>query len=180
MEQSHLYREEIKQLSLSAKKAGFAEMVDSKGLRAQIRRSEREIQDVKRSMISVESDRIIQKRGNDVVAGVLENLDKHFQAIEARKLDLISRLKNAAKMKRWTNWVTDFGARINELKSMEDQAKKGFLEGVVSTISAKTVGENHYECTVHFRLPYAEKGKDSITVPLVFTAVKRRRRRKQN
>jgi hypothetical protein len=176
MEQSHLYREEIKQISLNAKKADSAVTTDSKGLRAQIRRSEREIQDVKRSMIKVESDRIIQKRGNDVVAGVLENLDKHLQAIEARKLDLLSRLKNAAKMKRWTNWVTDFGARINELKSMEDEAKKGFLEGVVSTISAKTVGQNRYECTVHFRLPYAEEGKDSMTVPLVFKAVTRRRR----
>ena len=176
MEQSHLYQEEIKQLSLNAKKAGFAEMVDSKSLRAQIRRSEREIQDVKRSIISVESDRIIQKRGNDVVAGVLENLDKHLQAIEARKLDLLSRLKNAAKMKRWTNWVADFGARITELKTMEDEAKKEFLEGVVSTITAKTVGENHSECPVHFRLTYADEGRDSATVPLVFTAVKRRRR----
>ncbi|MEI8088255.1 MAG: hypothetical protein WCG63_01530 [Opitutaceae bacterium] len=152
-------------------------MVDSKGLRAQIRRSEREIREVKRSMISVESDRIIQKRGNDVVAGVLENLDKHLQSIEARKFDLLSRLKNAAKMKRWNNWVTDFGAKIQELKTMEDEAKKEFLEGVVSTISAKTVGENHYECTVHFRLPYAEEGRNSINVPLVFTAVKRRRKR---
>jgi len=130
-------------------------------------------------MIKVESDRIIQKRGNDVVAGVLENLDQHLQAIEARKLDLLSRLKNAAKLKRWTNWVTDFGARIAELKMMKEEAKKEFLEGVVSTITAKTVGENHYECTVHFRLPYAEEGRDNITVPLVFTAIKRRRR-KQN
>ena len=176
MEKSHLYREEIKRMSLNAKKAGFAEMVDSKSLRAQIRRSEREIQDVKRSMIKVESDRIIQKRGNDVVAGVLENLDKHLQAIEARKLDLLSRLKNAAKMKRWTNWVTDFGARITELKTMKEEAKKEFLEGVVSTITAKTVGENRYECTVHFRLPYADEGRDSATVPLVFKAVTRRRR----
>ena len=77
-------------------------------------------------------------------------------------------------MKRWTNWVAAFGARIAELKTMKEEAKKEFLEGVVSTITAKTVGENHYECTVHFRLPYAEKGKDSITVPLVFTPVKRR------
>jgi hypothetical protein len=127
-------------------------------------------------MIKVESDRIIQKRGNDVVAGVLENLDKHLQAIEACKLDLLSRLKNAAKMKRWTNWVTDFGARITELKSMKDEAKKEFLEGVVSTITAKTVGENRYECTVHFRLPYADEGRDNITVRLVFKAVTRRRR----
>lgn len=176
MEQSHLYREEIKQLSLNAKKAGFAEMVDSKGLRAQIRRSEREIREVKRSMISVESDRIIQKRGNDVVAGVLENLDKHLQSIEARKLDLLSRLKNAAKLKRWTNWVTDFGARITELKSMKEETKKKFLEGVVSTITAKTVGENRYECTVHFRRSYADEGRNNITVPLVFTAIKRRRK----
>jgi hypothetical protein len=57
---------------------------------------------------------------------------------------------------------------------MEDEAKKGFLEGVVRTITAKTVGENHYECTVHFRLPYADEGRNNITVPLVFTAVKRR------
>lgn len=96
-------------------------------------------------------------------------------------------------MKRWTNWVTDFGARISELKTMKDEAKKEFLEGVVSTIAAKTAGENRYECTVHFRLPYVEdllveatgaavkfrvkKGKDRITVPLVFTAVKRQRRK---
>ena len=96
-------------------------------------------------------------------------------------------------MKRWTNWVTDFGARISELKTMKEEAKKEFLEGVVSTIAAKTVGENRYECTVHFRLPYVEnslveatgaavkfrvkKGKDRITVPLVFTAVKRQRRK---
>jgi len=33
---------------------------------------------------------------------------------------------------------------------------------VVSTITAKTVGENRYECAVHFRLPYADKaGKTS-------------------
>ncbi len=96
-------------------------------------------------------------------------------------------------MKRWTNWVTDFGARISELKTMKEEAKKEFLEGVVSTIAAKTVGENRYECTVHFRLPYVEnslveatgaavkfrvkKGKDRITVPLVFAPVKRRRRK---
>ena len=178
MEQSQLYREEIKRISLNAKKADSAETIDSKSLRAQIRRSEREIQDVKRSMIAVESDRIIQKRGADVVDGVLRNLDEHLQSIEARKLDLLSRLKNAAKLKRWTNWVTDFGARIAELKTMQDEAKKEFLEGVVSTISAKTVGQNRYECTVHFRLPYAEEGRNNITVPLVFTARKRRRRKR--
>lgn len=76
---------------------------------------------------------------------------------------------------------------------MKDEAKKEFLEGVDSTITAKTVEENHYDCTVHFRLPYVEdslveatgaavkfrvkKGKDRITVPLVFTAVKRQRRK---
>ena len=82
-------------------------------------------------------------------------------------------------MQLWTNWVAAFGARITELKTMKDEAKKEFLEGVVSTISAKTVGQNRYECTVHFRLPYAEEGRNNITVPLVFTALKRRRR-KQN
>ena len=82
-------------------------------------------------------------------------------------------------MQLWTNWVAAFGVRITELKTMRDEAKKEFLEGVVSTITAKTVGENRYECTVHFRLPYADKGRENITVPLVFTAVKRRRR-KQN
>jgi hypothetical protein len=97
-------------------------------------------------------------------------------------------------MKRWTNWVTAFGARIAELKTMKEEAKKEFLEGVVSTITAKTVEENRFECTVHFRLPYVEnslveatdaavkfrvkKGKDRITVPLVFTPVKRRRRKR--
>ena len=110
------------------------------------------------------------------MVGVLENLDQHLQAIEARKLDLLSRLKNAAKMKRWTNWVTDFGARITELKTMKVEAKKEFLEGVVSTITAKTVGENRYECTVHFRLSYADEGRDSMTVQLVFKAVTRRQR----
>ena len=80
-------------------------------------------------------------------------------------------------MKRWTNWVAAFGARITELKSMKDEAKKEFLEGVVSTITAKTVGENRYECTVHFRLPYADEGRNNITVSLVFTAVKWRRRK---
>ena len=60
---------------------------------------------------------------------------------------------------------------------MKEEAKKEFLEGVVSTITAKKVGENHYECTVHFRLPYADKGRENITVRLVFTPVKRRRRR---
>ena len=70
-----------------------------------------------------------------------------------------------------------FGARITKHKTMEDEAKKEFLEGVVSTISAKTVGENRYECTVHFRLPYADEGRDSATVALVFTPVKRRQRR---
>jgi hypothetical protein len=79
-------------------------------------------------------------------------------------------------LKRWTNWVTDFGARIAELKTMEDEARKEFLEGVISTITAKTVGENRYECTVHFRLTYAYEGRDSAPVPLVFTAVKRRQR----
>ena len=80
-------------------------------------------------------------------------------------------------MQLWTNWVAAFGARITELKSMKEETKKEFLEGVVSTITAKTVGENRYECTVHFRLPYADEGRDSATVPLVFTAVKRRRKR---
>jgi hypothetical protein len=74
--------------------------------------------------------------------------------------------------------VADFGARINELKTMEDEAKKEFLEGVVSTITAKKVGDNRYVCTVHFRLPYADEGRNSINVPLVFTAVKRRRRKR--
>jgi hypothetical protein len=80
-------------------------------------------------------------------------------------------------MQRWTNWVAAFGARITELKTMKDEAKKEFLEGVVSTITAKTVEENRYECTVNFRIPYADKGGGNITVPLVFTAVKRRRRK---
>jgi hypothetical protein len=82
-------------------------------------------------------------------------------------------------MQRWTNWVAALGARITELKSMKEETKKEFLEGAVSTITAKKVGENRYECTVHFRLPYADEGRENITVPLVFTAVKRRRR-KQN
>ena len=77
-------------------------------------------------------------------------------------------------MQLWTNWVAAFGVRITELKSMKEETKKKFLEGVVSTITAKTVGENHYECTVHFSRSYVEEGRNNITVPLVFTAVKRR------
>ena len=197
MEQSHLYREEIKRISLNAKKADSAGTIDSRSFQSQIRRTEREIQEVKRSIVSVESDRIIRQRGGDIVEGILKNLDEHLQSIEARRLDLLLRLKKAAKMKRWTNWVADFGTRITELKTMQDEAKKEFLEGVVGRINATSLGKNRYECAVHFRLPYVEDrlvkatgigakktsrftvedGRDTTTVPLVFAPVKRRRRK---
>ena len=195
MEKSHRYKEEIKRISLDAKKANSAEPTDSKSLQAQIRRTEQEIREVKRSIITMESDRIIRKRGDDVVTGILTNLDEHLQLKEAQRLDLLSRLKNAAKMKRWTNWVADFGTRITELKTMKEEAKKEFLEGVVSKIIVTRLGNNRFELIVHFQMPYVEDqlvkttpiasqktvkftvkdGKDSIKVPLVFADMKKPR-----
>ena len=156
LEQSHHYKEKIKQLSLNAKKADGAEAIDSRSLQSQIRRTGREIQEIKRSVVSVESSRILQKRGSDVVDAILKNLDEHLQSIEARRLDLLSRLKNADKLKRWTNWMIDFGTRITELKTMKDEAKKEFLEGIVSKITVISAPDNRYTCTLFFRLPYVQ------------------------
>jgi DNA invertase Pin-like site-specific DNA recombinase len=199
LEQSHHYKEKIKQLSLNAKKADGAEAIDSRSLQSQIRRTGREIQEIKRSVVSVESSRILQKRGSDVVDAILKNLDEHLQSIEARRLDLLSRLKNADKLKRWTNWMIDFGTRITELKTMEEEAKKEFLEGIVSKITVISAPDNRYTCTLFFRLPYVQDkllkakaigakktakgarftvqdGKDTITAELHLPVMKRRRR----
>ena len=78
---------------------------------------------------------------------------------------------------------------------MKEEAKKEFLEGVVSKIFVTRLGNNRFELIVHFQMPYVEDqlvkttpiasqktvkftvkdGKDSIKVPLVFADMKKPR-----
>ena len=115
------------------------------------------------------------------------------------KLDEIRASKNLRHFLNFLNTEV-YGKRFKrftELKTMQDEAKKEFLEGVVGRINATSLGKNRYECAVHFRLPYVEDrlvkatgigakktsrftvedGRDTTTVPLVFAPVKRRRRK---
>ena len=156
MTRSHLFRESIKTRSLQEERAAGAEAVSVKSLNAQVRKIEAESAEFKAMIAGAETDRIIGRQKPEVAAMIVKNLEDEVEKLEAKRSELIGRLKENSKEKRWRNWLEDFGDKIEELKTMPSSARRQFLDGAVDRITAFSLGENRYKCVLQFREPYVE------------------------
>ena len=156
MEKSHLFRESIKTQNLTEEQAAAAETVSVESLNAQVRKIEAESAEFKSMIAGAETDRIIGRQKPEVAAMIVQNLEEEVEKLEAKRSELIGRLKENSKAKRWRNWLEDFGDKIEELKSMAPASKRKFLDGAIDRITAFSLGNNRYRCVLSFRAPYVQ------------------------
>ena len=152
---SVLFKESFKS-DVMEKQTSFGQsMNERKQIHRQIKKVEKTINDIDDSINSIIVDGVVDKNSEELQP-LIKKFEKKKLDLESEKDVLLERLSLNKKSTIWYDWVKDFGDRIDTLKTekMNDVDRKKFLEGVIDTITVKTVDRQTHQLNIKFRSPY--------------------------
>lgn len=152
---SVLFKESFKSEVMEKQTSFGQSMNERKGLQRQIKKVEKTIDDINDSINSIIVDGVVDKNSKEVQP-LIKKFEKKKLELESEKDDLLEQLSLNKKNTIWYDWIKDFGDRIDTLKTekMDDVDRKKFLEGVIDTITVKTVDKQTHQLNIKFRSPY--------------------------
>jgi len=132
--------------------------VDLKKLRTRMKKVEKDIEQVTNSIINLNTEVLIGTSETRDLEKVIKNLEKYRLNLEVEKEDLIKEDRDQQQNRDWVDWMKEFGKKVDQLRNsnMSLDEKKRFVEGVVETISVKSLDTQKHELNFLFRFPYVK------------------------
>lgn len=132
--------------------------VETSILQKQLKGLDGEIKDIGDSLLNLESDRIIKRRSPDEVERIIKDVEGHRTALRAKREKLLSTIHSEKSARNMSQWLSEFGESIGEMKELKGEKRKELLDLVVSTIQVKTLGTRSHRLTIKFKLQYCGGG----------------------
>jgi site-specific DNA recombinase len=154
LSESNLFKEEIKRKILGTSETHRDTRDEIKRLKKKKTALEKEIAETTKSIVALETDRIIKKRDPVEVKQIIENVEEYRLKLESEKETVDESIRGIETQNQWIDWVAKFGDRIQQLGDFSDREKHEFLKGIIDRIVVKTADKQTHELIVSFRLPY--------------------------
>jgi DNA invertase Pin-like site-specific DNA recombinase len=154
LSESHRFKEELKRQVLSETGSFQDRATESAKLKKQLRGLVHEIQEATNSIITLETDRLLQRRSATEIEKIIESVEHHRTDLRAKHDELVARIHSVETQTKWIDWISEFGQRINQLDSLSSEERKKLLAGVVQDIRVRTLNVQKHQLTIRFRLPY--------------------------
>lgn len=132
--------------------------VETSILQKQLKALDGEIKDIGDSLLNLESDRIIKRRSPDEVERIIKDVEGHRTALRAKREKLLSTIHSEKSARNMSQWLSEFGESIGEMKEWKGEKRKELLDLVVNTIQVKTLGTRSHRLTIKFKLQYCGGG----------------------
>lgn len=153
---SHLFKEEIKTQVMSQSKPLSEQSKDIKKLKRKLKLKETEIEETTSTILTLETDRILNRRDNEELEKILSNVENVRTDLRSEREEIINQIYHLETQCRWINWVGHFGDRITQMNEFSDEEKKQFLDGVIEKITVSTIDVRKHELKIDFKYPYVD------------------------
>ena len=126
-----------------------------KKLELRVNSYDRELKNIEKNIIKLESDKILKKRPKTEIDGILEHIKSHQLEINDKKENVINQIETNKKDMKWIDWVEEFSDKIKTIRNEKDlNIRKKFLNGLVDRIIVNYIDKNTHTLRVFFKIPY--------------------------
>lgn len=154
MEDSNLFKEEIKSQIMGESVSHTENITEIQKLKRRLRKLDTEISDITKSLTNLETDRILKKRKPEEILVIIKNIEDERIDVESKREDVRKKIHSLESEVRWTDWVSQFGERINKMSEFSDEEKHEFLRGVIEKITVYTLDSQTHRLKIEFKIPY--------------------------
>ena len=155
---SHL-KEEVKNRVLKEHGLVQAPVLQAKKLEGQLTKLQREHKTLSETLGNVEANHLLRKVSTVAYKTMVKRLTEELQKLDESITKARTELKGTSEANKWVFWLKDFGAEIEKLDQLSDQAKHDYLSGLVSRIDVLCHdAEKEHELLIHLQMPIIEDG----------------------
>jgi DNA invertase Pin-like site-specific DNA recombinase len=156
LSKSHLFKEEIKKQVKDEDSGGEqlsrGEQINE--LKKKNKQIQREIEDITKTLITLETDSILKRRNASELRAIIDNVELERTRLQAVKEQNTLQIHTLESKSKWLDWFSKFGERIEKMQGFSDQEKQLFLKGVVEKITVSTQDTQAHEIVINFKIPY--------------------------
>ena len=151
---SFLFKENEKNLILNERNFK-TDTNEIEKLEKRINQYNRELKNIENNIIQLESDKILRKRSEKEINGILKNVNSHRVDILSKKEHLLNLIKGNKKEIEWVDWLDEFSSKMKDIKKTKDlNIKQKFLNGLIDRIIVNYEDNNTHNLRIFFKIPY--------------------------
>jgi site-specific DNA recombinase len=154
MEQSNLFKEEVKTQIMGETVTHKDNKQDLRKLKRKLKRLDTDISDTTKSIVNLETDRILNRRRIEEVEEIIKNVEEVRIDLESQREEIRNQIHSIESEVRWVDWVGQFGDRINKMNEFTEEEKHQFLKGVIEKITVYTLNTQTHRLKLEFKIPY--------------------------
>lgn len=117
------------------------------------RRLKKDLETAETSIASIETDKLLKRMEAGVYRRVRKNLTEELERIRSDLEQTRLRIQELGNQKRWIDWITAHQKDIENMSDMNKETQKGYLEGILDTITVRLNDDLTHELSVKFKHP---------------------------
>jgi site-specific DNA recombinase len=156
LSKSHLFKEEIKREVQGVGESGEVQSRTEqiKEFQKKSKNIQKEIDEITRTLVSLETDGILKRRNAVEIKNIIENVESERTKLMATKEKYVLQTHILQTKSKWLDWFSKFGEKIEEMQDFTDVDKLRFLKGVLEKIEVHTLTKQAHELKFFFKIPY--------------------------
>lgn len=150
---SHLFREGIKNQVFGNKKSQSEVDLRAKQIQTLMKRLDTEMDRISDSIANMSADIVMGSSPKDAEK-IIRVLDKRRQDLGLQKKDLLDELHQETEKEKFVDWVLLFKDQIADLDNLEYDKRRDFLSGVLDKVVVESLDVQKHRLLVHFKFPF--------------------------
>lgn len=107
LSQPHLYKEEVKKEVLQdGEKTHPFDKEQMRKLKTKLRSIENEIHETRKTLITLETDRLLKKRNPEEIIPIINNVDEHLLGLRGKREEFNNKIRGVESHTKWVDWVS--------------------------------------------------------------------------
>lgn len=140
-------------------KTSVTTATDLKTYERQLRKKESEFQSLQETIGNLEANRILKRMDDKAYKTAVVRMNDAADQLKSEITNLRLKLRGEAEKNEWVFWVEHFGRDMDAKKSLPDEERKLYLEGLIEKIEAKFNAKTRaHELEIHFKHPIVGDG----------------------
>jgi site-specific DNA recombinase len=149
MEQSNLFKDEVKKQITSDTSSMNEQKLQIENLRKSIGRNKSKLSK-ERQLVS-----LLNEDEEDNHRETIEQVELKIHTIEVRISEDERMVRDLDEKVRWVDWVGQFASKIDSLRDLvEPKERREFLDGILSKVSVNRVDIHKRKINLEFKYPY--------------------------
>lgn len=150
------FKDEVKKQVFEETPKYNQQQLEVNKLKKLLKKHEEELKGIKQSLINLHTDIYINKSDSLDTKKVISNVEQYRIELEGKIEELNEKIVQFETQKKWVNWISEFGKRIDKFGEFTPEERKQLLKNVIAKIEVETVDKQTHKLNIHFNLPYVD------------------------